>query len=343
MSDGGQVHPEDDAWVASIHASGDAYESLGSGVVLDDRRVLTCAHVVGRKDDDRIWAEKTPRVWVTFPKVQEGDSDRRLPVGKIVFPEAAARVKDLAVLHLAEPVPPGVTAAPLRCPMPSDLVAKRWWAFGFPDGDPIGDSADGQVGAALAHGWIRLDTGSRYPVRPGFSGGGLWSPDYRAVVGVVGQARGDKGDGRAITFFYADDWFPGEKIKTLAERWSATAAGEVALSAWGWSLSDDVEGPRHWRPRARGVSIDSERGYRFCGRAAALEVIAGWLDREKPDRRVLVVAGSPGVGKSAVLGRIVTTSDPGAARQLPASDTGARASIGSVACAVQPKARRRWR
>ena len=132
----------------------------------------------------------------------------------------------MAVLTLEEPVPAGVEPAPLRCPAGQDMVGRGWWAFGFPDRDPVGDSADGQVGASLSYGWVRLDTGSRYLIRPGFSGGGLWSPDYEAVVGIVGQAHGN-GDGRAITLHQADLELPDLKLMTLA-RWSAEAAGEVA-------------------------------------------------------------------------------------------------------------------
>ena len=62
-----------------------------------------------------------------------------------------------------------------------------------------------------------------------------------------------------------------------------------------------------------------------------------WLDRAVPDRRVLVVTGSPGVGKSAVLGRIVTTADPGIRASLPPGDEAVRASLGSVSCAVHAK------
>ena len=68
-----------------------------------------------------------------------------------------------------------------------------------------------------------------------------------------------------------------------------------------------------------------------------LTAITGWLDREHADRRVLVVTGSPGAGKSAVLGRVVTTADPVAAAALPASDQALRATPGSVACAVHVK------
>ena len=65
------------------------------------------------------------------------------------------------MLVLEEPVPAGVEPAPLRCPQGKDLVGRAWWAFGFPDRDPVGDSADGLVGASLSYGWVRLDTSSR--------------------------------------------------------------------------------------------------------------------------------------------------------------------------------------
>jgi Cdc6-like AAA superfamily ATPase len=64
-----------------------------------------------------------------------------------------------------------------------------------------------------------------------------------------------------------------------------------------------------------------------------------WLDRAAPDRRVLVVTGSPGVGKSAVLGRIVTTADAAIRKSLPPGDKAVRASLGSVSYAVHAKAK----
>ena len=194
----------------------------------------------------------------------------------------------------------GGGAGALRFPRAADLAGRAWWAFGFADRDPSATPPTVLSGPHLlsaGSGWTPSPATSR---GPGFSGGGLWSPDYQAVVGVVGQAH-DNGDGRAVTLHQADLASPSHKLAALAG-WSAEAAGEAALQQWGWTLARDPEGVRHWRPRARGVSIDSERGYRFRGRAAALDRIVAWLDRPQPDRRVLVVTGSPGVGKSAVLG-----------------------------------------
>ena len=333
MSAAGQVSPgpPSDPWTAAIHASEADLSPIGTGVVIDERRILTCAHVAvpgGKRRDP---------LWVAFPKAPGAWNTRRR-VTKVICREPLG-VGDVAVLVLDDVVPAGVIAAPLRCPEPEALVGRPWWAFGFANRDLLGNVADGTVGAHLGYGWIRLDTASRYVVEQGFSGGGLWSPDYAAVVGLVGQAnlQGDnRGDGRALTLYQADSWLPEEKLQVLMQ-WSAHVAGEVALSAWGWTLEADPEAGRHWRPRARGVAVDSELGFRFRGRTAALQAVVTWLDRPNPDRRVLVVTGSPGVGKSAVLGRIVTTADPGIRAAMPSDDHAVRASEGSVACAVHAK------
>lgn len=66
----------------------------------------------------------------------------------------------------------------------------------------------------------------------------------------------------------------------------------------------------HFGPRARGVEFDSEPGLYFSGRKCLLDELVGWLTGEDDDDRGRVVTGSPGCGKSAVLGRIVAMSDP---------------------------------
>jgi len=326
MSAEGSVHPPTDVWVAAVHEhEGDA-NPIGAAVVVDADRLLTCAHVVVRAD-----GKVQEPLWVSFPKA-DGCPWRLVSSWMLAYSPPAT---DLAVLILSRPIPADVEAAPLKYPKPMDLVNNAWWAFGFPDGDPIGDSANGRVGAALALGWVRLDAESRYQVRPGFSGGGLWSPDYEAVVGIVGQASGN-GDGRAITMYQANLCFPDQNLAGLTS-WSAREAGEVALAQWGWTLARDPEGARHWQQRARGAGGESEHGYRFRGRTAALTRLVQWLDRPQPDRQVLVVTGSPGVGKSAVLGRIVTTADADIRASLPPGDNAVKATVGSVSCAVHAK------
>ncbi|WSV46837.1 trypsin-like peptidase domain-containing protein [Streptomyces decoyicus] len=315
--------------MAAVHEAEDDERPLGAGFLIDSRRVMTCAHVVCEP-----WKERSA-LWVAFPKSDH--IDRRVKVIQVISPEPRAkrRKEDVAVLVLAECLTEEAPAR-LRQPANDDLLGEAWWSFGFPNGDMFGNSATGTVGESQAYGRVRLDTESRYTVTRGFSGAALWSPTYQAVVGMVCEANNTTGDARALTLHKADRWLPAEKLGLLT-RWTAEAAGDSALASWGWTLDSDPEAGRHWRPRARGVSTDAERGFRFRGRTAAMTEIVSWMTSGTAPRQVLMVTGSPGVGKSAVLGRIVTSADPKIAASLPAGDDAVRAPLGSVSCAVHAK------
>jgi WD40 repeat protein len=326
MSEVRWAGPPTYGWIAAVHASEHDRRPLGAAIVIDARRLLTCTHILVDHT-----GEVRDQLWVSFPAPAE--LGRRLVAS--VYQPTDLPHNDVAVLTISDDVPVGVSPATLRCPEALHMIGRRWWALGFPEQDLGGDTADGQVDAALALGLVRLETTSRHRLQEGFSGTGLWSPDYQAIVGIVVHASGS-GDGRAITLLEAARCLPNQNLALLMNA-SAEDFGEEAMAAWGWSLTKDPEGTRHWRPRARGVSVDSERGYRFRGRSRALTEIKSWLDRAEPDRRVLVITGSPGVGKSAVLGRVVTTSDPTLRAELPSDDDAIRATVGSVACAVHAK------
>jgi hypothetical protein len=144
MSTDDPSYPLDDGWIAAVHASEDDFTPLGTALVIDTQRVLTCAHLVHSGPGG-------PRqLWVAFPKADPA-AVQRVRVASIVTAENT-RVADLAVLVLAEAIPASISPAPLRCPKPADLVGRRWWAFGFANGDPMGNSADGVVGASLGYG-----------------------------------------------------------------------------------------------------------------------------------------------------------------------------------------------
>ena len=305
----------EDSWIATVHRSEDDFQPLGTAVVIDERMVVTCAHVV--MDNGRVMS---PLPWVAFPMAASTPGQRREVVGV----RLAERPHDLALLDLGAIVPLGVKAARLRCPRPEYLVGRGWSAFGFPEEETFGsatdvvvygDHAEGRIDAQLAYGFVRLDADLRSGVRPGFSGSGLWSPDYDAVVGIVTHADG-RGDGRAVTLCHAVRYLDDDRLSTLM-KWSAGRASEEALAAWGWTAG--------------------QGGYTFRGRKAALTKITEWLDRDRTDRRVLVVTGAPGAGKSAVLGRVVITADPGIRAMLPFDDDAVWATQESVACSVHAR------
>jgi WD40 repeat protein len=72
----------------------------------------------------------------------------------------------------------------------------------------------------------------------------------------------------------------------------------------------------HFLPRARGVDVPAESGWRFVGREAALRDLVSWLENSD-DRSARVVTGGPGSGKSAVIGRLVVLSDHDWRRIVP--------------------------
>ena len=259
-----RAQPDADTWVTVIYSSAQGGSPLGGGVAIDERRVLTCAHVVTKDGVD------LDHIWVAFPLASPPTSTR-CRVASAITPGNGILDddQDVALLELADPIPDTVTPARLRCPAPKSLVGTSWWALGFPPGQRRGSVSEGEVGTALAAGWVRIDVTSSYQVEPGFSGAGLWSPDFAAVVGIV-AVHDDQRSGQALTIYQADRCLPGHGLRELAEESRPADSGQVALTAWGWTLSADREGRRHWRTRAPGVAIGINKGYRFRGRTAAL-------------------------------------------------------------------------
>ena len=73
----------------------------------------------------------------------------------------------------------------------------------------------------------------------------------------------------------------------------------------------------HWGPRGRGVEIEAQPGWYFTGRIRVLSELVRWLTAPQPDGKAHVVTGGPGSGKSAVLARLVTLSDPEYRKKVP--------------------------
>ncbi|MBU8858269.1 hypothetical protein KSK32_13675 [Micromonospora sp. WMMB482] len=322
--------PDECSWAVALHREADPHTALGTGIVIATNLVLTCHHVAFTAD-----GTLRPDLTVAFPRAPKVAYFDRRKVRQCQHDGMREAYVDLVVLELVEPVPATVTPARLRCLAPQPLLDRPFWAYGFPAGVVGGLQATGSVVEASGYGHLTIDSGAAGPLSKGFSGGAVWSPEYQAVVGVVVTADG-KGKGQAVTLSHADEQVPAMTLGALSA-WRVEDADDAALSAWGWTLSTDGEAGRHWLPRARGVAVDTEGGARFRGRAAALRRIVDFIDGEAPVTGPLIVTGSPGVGKSAVLGRVVTTADQQIRDSLPGGDNAVRATVGSVSCAVHAK------
>jgi WD40 repeat protein len=318
-----------ETWAVALHPGPNTSAAIGAGVVVDHHLVLACEHVAFIK------AAIRDELWVAFPRDFDSGPLERRRVSRCLYNGRTQQNIDLVLLELAEPVPASVRPARLRLLSPAALKDQQWRAYGFPEHTDGGHPAVGRVGDEGGYGKIHLSAESTPGVDRGFSGAALWSPEYEAVVGIV-VSYDQSGDGHALTLAYADHHLPEMKLSALAA-WRAGDADDSALAAWGWALAADDEAGRHWLPRARGVAGGTEAGSRFRGRAAALRRVRQWLDRPRASGRPMIVTGSPGVGKSAVLGRIVTTADPEISAALSKRDKAERATVGSVACAVHVK------
>jgi len=72
----------------------------------------------------------------------------------------------------------------------------------------------------------------------------------------------------------------------------------------------------HWEPRARGVEVESQEGWHFTGRVEAMRELVEFL---RDGEGMKVVTGTPGAGKSAVLGRLVMLALPEVRQRMPSS------------------------
>jgi|GEM_PF-5259502 len=72
---------------------------------------------------------------------------------------------------------------------------------------------------------------------------------------------------------------------------------------------DEDELQTFWGPVSRGVELDVQPGWYFTGRRRVLGELSAWLSNTE-DTRSRLITGRPGSGKSAILAKIVTLSDP---------------------------------
>ena len=68
-----------------------------------------------------------------------------------------------------------------------------------------------------------------------------------------------------------------------------------------------TDGSVHFATASKGIEV-GETGWYFTGRVRVLRELVHWL--ETAENGLLIVTGPPGAGKSAVMGRIATLSDP---------------------------------
>ncbi|PNJ91567.1 hypothetical protein CEP14_13710 [Cylindrospermopsis raciborskii C04] len=162
---------------------------VGAGFLVEDRLILTCAHVVAHAlGIDRSTVEiPNGTVELDFPLVAPNQRLRARivfwrPVNPGMFGE------DIARLELEPPLPDTAQAA--RLVRSENLYNHPFCVLGFPLGKENGAWAYGKIKGRCANGWLQLE-GTRqtgYSVEHGFSGAPIWDNELQGIVGIAVEA-----------------------------------------------------------------------------------------------------------------------------------------------------------
>ncbi|MET9563925.1 trypsin-like peptidase domain-containing protein [Streptomyces tauricus] len=167
---------------ASWHARISCGRDTGAGFLVTERHVLTCAHVVARRDTDTVAVSFAHAGYEEIPArvVAHGGWDGR-----------ESDPGDLAVLELDRPVP----LKPAEFATPTDAYGdppRRLLAYGFPKRYDEGTLAEYRATARqlIAGEWVQLESWAAHgqPLAPGFSGAAVTLADTGRVVGMVSAA-----------------------------------------------------------------------------------------------------------------------------------------------------------
>ncbi|WP_280699058.1 trypsin-like peptidase domain-containing protein [Kitasatospora sp. GP82] len=174
----------DVTWLTRISSCG-PLATAGAGVLISERRVLTCAHVV----------QGCTRVVVHLAARPDHP-----PIGATVavrgpWGERTGGTGDVAVLELDRPLPPYIAVPARFAPLHgwNGLHAPQLAAYGFPEGHDGGLSSE----IRLTRGALRIGgelvqlehEGTGMPLAPGFSGGPVVIAATGEVVGIVTAAQ----------------------------------------------------------------------------------------------------------------------------------------------------------
>ena len=336
----------------------------GSGYLIGGRLVLTAAHNVDYRqdlgDDEQLLVRTI--------------AGSELAARVVLVCDEPSQV-DLALLEISDPrfdehLPP-VSFARVNRDSPAPVPG--CWAVGFPRFGEAGPvlpegsrretwqvRGDILPGGKLRAGLLSLQVTSTPQPLPASLAGSAWEGMSGAVVFATDPHDGEQAVGVVTTHHRPE----GESALTVVP---ITAVAGLPTAAQWWhqlgvadpdalpvlpplSAADQrrsrLTGERalkeHWDPRGRGVERAARPGWFFTGRRQALSQLVAWLTAAPaPADNVRVVTGGPGSGKSAVLARLVTMSNPryraGMPGPLAADDPVADLPPGAIDVAVHAR------
>jgi hypothetical protein len=161
------------------------YEVVGTGFLVGEQHILTCAHIVR----DALGLTSTPaespdtEIHLDFPF----SGVEQIFTAKVVLwhPRQDDNSGDIAGL-LLNGFPPR-TVRPATLNIVEDLWDHHFRTFGFPTHRDDGVWVSGLLRDIQATGWIQMNviTETGYAITPGFSGSPVWDDESTSVVGMT--------------------------------------------------------------------------------------------------------------------------------------------------------------
>jgi hypothetical protein len=166
-------------------------EPVGVGVLMPNRHVLSCAHVVSRALNVDFSAKTKPEGDVSAGLIFPVRARRKFCLKLLNWGPSEDHRLDFALLEIKSPR--GITPRNIRFLEADDLWSDPFRMYGFPAGRPAGGWATGRVLDVQLDGLLQLEDtkNSGYCVQPGFSGSPVWDEKHNGIVGIVVAADPD--------------------------------------------------------------------------------------------------------------------------------------------------------
>ncbi|MGD1906572.1 MAG: trypsin-like peptidase domain-containing protein [Leptolyngbyaceae cyanobacterium] len=163
---------QEDAYKASLARFYRQGKHKGAGILVAEGYVLTCAHVLSRKN------EQPEIVHLDFPFHPTSEPI----VGAVVYWDWE---RDIAGVQLSEPAP--TTTRPLPLTASSHYTDHRFRAYGFPEKHATGGWALGAIVGSATGDLVQIqgDSNQGYGIEPGFSGAPVWDENLGCVIGLA--------------------------------------------------------------------------------------------------------------------------------------------------------------
>jgi hypothetical protein len=265
----------------------------GAGVLLTNRLVLTCAHVVVQP------ATAQPRAQVGIELVGLPGRSRGIATVLTWIPEQDDQRGDIALLQLSHP-----TTGPMSAPLRNiSLRNREVRAQGYPHGTRA--EAEWATASVIGPGgpndeWVQLNpraaVGPR--VRQGFSGAGVLDETTEHVVGIVVAASRENSEAAWM--------IPMDTIAAYLPQVRRLIPDEA--------VTDQAFVDKARDPLAEVTASDGRDDTRLVH---AARVITDWL-RPSPHGIAGNLVGPAGADRSAAIAAVVALTDPVSRKQLPA-------------------------